>query len=314
MKHMISSTAAKKGISPIFSINGLIPFLIGLIPFIAGCSSAPKVVGVIPPPMPRRAIAKPAAPPAGEQIEIEQGYTLFVPDVWRKSAHSSMVLTIHFHGEPWFVIEEHLRRGLDAPLLCVALGQGSTVYRVPFEDQKNLSQLVEKVERQLRTKVKAVDISSFSAGYGAAREIVKSPEYRRLIRRIVLCDSMYASFAPNSTTQPAAEHIEPWIAFAKMAAKGEKTFVFTHSQVPTSTYANSAMCASALIDAVGGSKVKVPRGSLPATLDPEFPLLTRTDIGHFHVWGYDGADAQAHLTHVRHLADVWRALDVAGEP
>jgi hypothetical protein len=74
------------------------------------------------------------------------------------------------------------------------------------------------------------------------------------------------------------------------------------------------MCASALIDAVGGSKMKVPRGSLPATLDPEFPLLTRTDIGHFHVWGYGGADAQAHLTHVRHLADVWKALDAAGEP
>jgi len=264
--------------------------------------------------MPRRVIAKSATPPPGEQIEIEPEYTLFVPDVWRKSSHSSMVLTIHFHGEPWFVIEEHLRRGLREPLLCVALGQGSSVYRVQFEDQKKLSQLVDKIEKQLQTKVKAVDISSFSAGYGAVREIVKSADYRRMIRRIVLCDSMYASFAPDSTTQPAADHIEPWIVFAKMAARGEKTFLLTHSQVPTATYANTAMCGSALIDAVGGSKVKVPRGSLPATRDPEFPLLTRTDIGHFHVWGYDGADTQAHLTHVRHLADAWRALNAADEP
>jgi len=264
--------------------------------------------------MSRRASAQPATAPAGEQIEIEKGYTLFVPDLWRKSGHSSCVLTIHFHTEPWFAIQEHLRRQLREPLLVVTLGQGSTVYRVPFEDQKKLSQLVEKVETQMQIRVSALNISSFSAGYGAVREIVKSPDYRRMIRRIVLCDSMYASFAPNSTTQPAAEHIEPWIAFAKMAAKGEKTFVFTYSQVPTSTYANSAMCASALIDAVGGSKLKVLRGSLPATLDPDFPLLTRCDVGHFHVWGYDGADAQAHLTHVRHLADVWKALDAAGEP
>jgi hypothetical protein len=224
------------------------------------------------------------------------------------------VLTIHFHGEPWFIIDEQLRRGLREPLLCVALGQGSSVYRVPFEDRAWLGKLVEKVEKQLQTRVKAVDIASFSAGYGAVREIVKVPEYRQLIRRIVLCDSMYGSFAAGSTTRPAAEHIEPWALFAKMAAKGEKTFVLTHSQVPTSNYASSSQCAAALIEAVGGTRILVPRGSTPATLDLEYPLLTRTDLGHFHVWGYDGADAQAHLTHVRHLADVWRALDATVAP
>jgi len=277
----------------------------------AGCSSAPKAANVVvPPPMTKRSIARPAIAPAGRQIELEKGYTLFVPAEW--AGKSKCVLTIHFHTEPWFAIEEHLRRGLREPLLVVMLGQGSSVYRVPFENRNLLARLVEQVEKQLRTRVNAIDIASFSAGYGAVRELVKIPEYQRLIRRIVLCDSMYASFAPNSTTQPAAEHIEPWVEIAKMAAKGEKTFVFTYSQVPTSAYASSSLCATALIDVVGGSKMKVPRGSLPATLDPEFPLLTRTDIGHFHVWGYDGADAQAHLTHVRHMAEVWRALDEAG--
>jgi hypothetical protein len=283
-----------------------------LIVCLVGCSSAPKAGNVVPPAMPRRGIAKPPTPPVGEQMEIEKGYTLFEPKDW--GGRSSCVLTIHFHTEPWFAIEEHLRRGLREPLLVVMLGQGSTVYRVPFEDRSWLAKLVERVEKQLQTKVKSVDVSSFSAGYGAVREIVKSPEYRQLIRRIVLCDSMYGSFAAGSTTRPAAENIAPWVEFAKMAARGEKTFVLTHSQVPTATYANTAQCATALVEAVGGAKVIVQRGSIPATLDPEFPLLTRTDVGHFHVWGYDGADAQGHLTHVRHLADIWRALDVAGEP
>jgi hypothetical protein len=98
---------------------------------------------------------------------------------------------------------------------------------------------------------------------------MKAAEYRQLIRRIVLCDSMYGS---------------------------------------------SAQCGEALIEVVGRSKVNVSRRSIAATLDPEFPLLTRTDVGHFHVWGYDGADAQAHLTHVRHLADMWMALDAVGKP
>jgi hypothetical protein len=39
------------------------------------------------------------------------------------------------------------------------------------------------------------------------------------------------------------------------------------------------------------------------------PLLQRADVGRFHVWNYAGTNAQAHLTHVRHLADLWRALD-----
>jgi len=291
----------------------LIAFFIFLACF-GGCSSAPKAAAPIPPPMPRRVITKSDTPASVAEMELEPGYTLFVPHVLRGPSRSSTSLTIHFHGEPWFVLEQHLLRGLDEPLLCVALGQGSSVYRAPFEDQKKLSRLIQEVETQLQKRVSALNISSFSAGYGAVREIVKSPEYRRMIRRIVLCDSMYASFAPNSTTQPAAEHIAPWVEFAKFAARGEKTFCFTYSQVPTSNYANSALCAKALIDALGGAKVKVARGSLPATLDPDFPLLTRCDVGHFHVWGYDGADAQAHLTHVRHLADVWKALDAAGEP
>ncbi len=264
--------------------------------------------------MPRRAIAKPAAPPKGQQIEIDSSFTLFVPEAWNQSAHKNISLTIHFHGEPWFVIEEHLRRGLREPLLCVSLGQGSTVYRKPFEDGQKFSQVLSQVEKQLQVQIGAVDITSFSAGYGAVREIVKSPENRRIIRRIVLCDSLYASFATGSTTRPAAENIDPWIPFAKLAAAGKKTFVLTHSQVPTATYANTAQCAAALIEAVGGSKIIVPSGSIPATLDPEFPLLTRSDVGHFHVFGYDGADAQAHLTHIRHLADVWKALDEASEP
>jgi hypothetical protein len=294
-------------------MNNLIAGFI-LIAGVVGCSSAPKVGAVVPPAMPRRVIARPATAPAGDQVEIEKGYTVFVPKVWGDSRHPSCVLTIHFHTEPWFAIEEHLRRGLREPLLVVMLGQGSTVYRVPFEDRGRLGRLVGQVEKQLNTRVKAVDVSSFSAGYGAVREIVKWPEYRQMIRRIVLCDSMYGSFAAGSTTRPAAEHIEPWMEFAKMAARGEKTFVLTHSQVPTASYASSGQCAAALVEAVGGAKVIVPRGSMPATLDPEFPLLTRSDVGHFHVWAYDGANAQAHLTHVRHLADVWKALDAAGEP
>ena len=98
--------------------------------------------------------------------------------------------------------------------------------------------------------------------------------------------------------------------FIELAARGEKTFVLTHSLVPTS-YANTAATGRWVIDHVDARKVAVPKGSLPATLDPDFPLLNRADKGRLHVWTYGGTDLHAHLTHVRHIADIWLALDEA---
>jgi hypothetical protein len=54
-----------------------------------------------------------------------------------------------------------------------------------------------------------------------------------------------------------------------------------------------------------------PTTSIAAANDPNFPLLSRADSEGLHVWSYGGEDAQAHLTHVRHMADVWQSLDAA---
>jgi hypothetical protein len=277
-----------------------------------------------PPPMPRRAIAEPATPPPGETVELEEfdrTFTLFVPAGWRAPASGGLELAVHFHGAPWFAIQEHLRRGLDAPLVVHSPGQGSTIYRVGFEDPARFPQLLRRVEQELKargaptsSRVAAVDVTSFSAGYGAVRELVKQPAAFALLRRVILADSMYGSFAPG-TTRPATEHVDVWVPLARAAMAGDKTFVLTHSQVPTDQYASTAQCAAALLEAVGVPRRTLSPGpSSPATTDPEFPLTYRADSGHFHVWGYGGADAAAHMTHPRHIADVWIALDAAGAP
>ena len=72
-----------------------------------------------------------------------------------------------------------------------------TAYRQPFLDPERLGRMVKLVEQTLKqkgapekTRITAVDISSFSAGYGAVRELLKSPENLKLIRRLVLTDSV----------------------------------------------------------------------------------------------------------------------------
>src|SRR3546814_9273417 len=57
-------------------------------------------------------------------------------------------------------------------------------------------------------RVRSVSITSFSAGYGAVREIVRDPEQWRRVRCIVLLDSMYASYAPDGSKRPDPGQIE----------------------------------------------------------------------------------------------------------
>jgi hypothetical protein len=259
-----------------------------------------------------------------EIVDVEHRFSLFLPNTFKPRNAHAIDLTVHFHGAPWFAISEHLRRGLSQPLVVASLGDGSSVYRKPFEDRERFARLLSLVEGEIRKRggpkdcrVRSVAISSFSAGYGAVRELVKDVRYVRLIRRIVLADSLYGSFETGDdgkpTGDPAKEHIEPWLPFCRLAAQGKKTFVLTYSQVPTSGYASSSQCAESLAEALRTRLEAVRPNTLDATMVPDFPLLNRADAGGFHLWGYGGSDAQAHMTHARHIADIWLALDAAEE-
>lgn len=264
----------------------------------------------IPPAMPHRDLG-PGWDVASTTETIQDGdvsFQLRLPE-----GEPEPELAIHFHGAAWFAIDEHVARGLRGPLIVFNNGQGSSVYQAPFKDPGRLDRWIGRVEDAVRRRVPgyrigSVAITSFSAGYGAVREIVRDPARWKKVRAIVLLDSMYASFASDGSKVPEPSQIDVWLPYVRSAMAGERTFVFTYSQVPTETYANSAACARALARAAGIEMRPVERGTLTATLDPDFPLLERADQGGAHVWGYGGVDAQAHMTHARHLSDVWRAV------
>lgn len=279
--------------------------------------------------MPRRSIAPREALP-GTQLEIEDGdrkFTLFLPAAGRPS--KDVELTLHFHSAQWHAIQEHLDRGATGPIIAFYPGEGSSIYGKSFEDPQRLDRWKERVLVELRNRgwpegvrISAIDITSFSAGYGAVRQLVQQPEAFKLIRRVILADSMYGSLAvepdlgaappkPPTPRAPLPAHVLVWKPLAEAAIRGEKTFCVTFSAVPTPTYASSSEMATALVEAVDGRLELVEPSQLPATKDPEFPLRARFDKGQFHVWGYGGEDGQAHMTHARHLADIWKALDRA---
>jgi len=275
-----------------------------------------------PPAMPRRQIAPTPFPEGSVSLELtnrDARATLFLPVGWSEPRATGPQLVVHFHTIAWFTIQEHVRRGSPVPLLNFALGEGSVTYAKPFLDPVRFQEWLRLVERVLTERgaasapITRVDISSFSAGYGAVREIVKLETNRHVIQRIVLCDSLYGGLARTNTPYPLrkvlAEHVEPWLEFARAAARGEKTFLLTTSDIETVRYASTRECAAAVAAMVGAEFKSVAKNSCAAAREPEFPLIWRADRGRFHVWNYAGNDGPAHLTHVRHLADLWRALD-----
>jgi hypothetical protein len=279
--------------------------------------------GIDPPPMPVRSIA-PRSSRSGHSEEIEEGgqkFKLFVPG--RAKARHEVNLTLHFHSATWHAIQEHEDRGIDGPLIAFYPGEGSAIYGRSFQDPLRLSKWIQIVLERLIERgwprdcqVQTLSITSFSAGYGAVRQIVQQPEHFQRLRRVILADSLYGSLTPNEDPTvriPLAEHVAVWKPLAQAAIRGEKTFAITCSEVPTPSYASSSEVARAIVESIGG-RLDPAETSHAAAKDPQHPLRMRFDKGRFHVWQYGGNDGPAHMTHARHLADIWKALDRAGAP
>jgi hypothetical protein len=254
-------------------------------------------------------------PFAGIPIELtdrDLKFTLFVPDGW--TASSTNVVCMHFHTVAATVIRQHLHRGAREPLAVFVLGSGSTAYRKPFEDSGRFARVVSLIEGELTrraaapVKIAGIDVSSFSAGYGAVRELVQLPAGTNLIRRIVLLDSLYGGLEPQagSTNRiPLAEHIQVWEPFARAAVRGGKTFLITTSDVPTPNYAGTRECAEALLKRLGLQLTRVTNDGPSLS---SFTLQGQADSGNFHVWSYSGTNGAAHMAHVQNMAHLWQAL------
>ncbi|MDX1972929.1 MAG: hypothetical protein SFY68_10405, partial [Candidatus Sumerlaeia bacterium] len=164
-------------------------------------ASKPSILPASPVEMIPREIRKPDSIP-GTELSLDFPTTgsviLYLPEGYTPPADGTVNLTVHFHGATWFAIEEHRRRGLSEPLVTLALGEGSTVYRLPFEDPNSFPTFLGTVESALKNnterqdiRITSVSLTSYSAGFGAVREILKTPENHAIIRRIILGDSSY---------------------------------------------------------------------------------------------------------------------------
>ncbi|MEM9352067.1 MAG: hypothetical protein AAGA92_03560 [Planctomycetota bacterium] len=264
---------------------------------------------------PHAAVAQlPAA--TGRQLALsDPAWKLFVPSTYEQRPGRVADLLVHFHGDPQTVWNNALAADLNALIVTVNYPGLSSAYTGPFSDAGLFQTLINDAlatargQRDLPSDLEwdAVAVSSFSAGYGAVRQVLKTPAYVEQIDAVLAADSLYATTAGDGT--PLDSQMVDYKAFADLAAAGEKTFLFSHSQVPTFTYESTLETGDELLDHLGvlaGPYRKAGLGTLQ--------FYRSAESGKFRLWGATGEDGDAHLAHLRYIAEFFGELPIARLP
>ncbi len=240
----------------------------------------------------------------GQRWKLSTG-TLLLPEGTRVRA--VMPLVVHFHGASWLAEWSATKRNRQAAVLSVHLGAGSGVYTRAFADPQKFAQLLEEAAHVLSpehpVQFRPVVLTSFSAGYGAIREILKNPGNWERIGAIVLADSLHTSYVPDA--KPGVletEPLQPFVEFARAAVAGRKQMVITHSEIFPGTFASTTETADYLI------------GSLQLKRRPVLkwgPLgmqqLSEARAGRLQILGFAGNTAPDHIDHF-HALEQWLKL------
>ena len=259
--------------------------------------------------------------------DLETGQMIFldVPEEHRTGAKEIRLdVLIHFHGDREVVLDNCRMARLRGVLVVVNYKGLSEAYRVPFSDQQRFARLLIEVRNSLRQsghlsssgELGRVDISSFSAGYGAVREIIKQREYFERITGVLMADSIYAGYSGEASRREVnRQNMAGFLELAKSAIAGQKVFIITHTQLKTTGYASTSETADYLITSLNLNFAPLGEfvDNFPSQGRPELKLLTKTESGGFRVLSYAGDDGPSHLEHLRQIGR-WLPLLRTGRP
>ena len=234
----------------------------------------------------------------GQRWKLSTG-TLLLPSSAR--VRDVMPLYIHFHGAPWLAEWSVQQRNKKAVILTVNLGAGSGVYSRAFSDPLTFAALLDEAAKQLSAqrppRFHPVVITSFSAGYGAVREILKTQSNWDRIDAIVLMDSLHTGYTTGNQPGPLeTEPMQPFVDFARAAVAGRKSLIVTHSEIFPGTFASTTETSDYLLAQLNLKRtpaLKWGPGGMQQT--------SEVRAGRFRLMGFAGNSAPDHVDHFHGL-------------
>ena len=236
----------------------------------------------------------------GQRFAIPEG-EIFVPDFFKPTQQTDLV--VWFLGAPW-VVEQEFYDARKNAVLFVATNQ---TIQNSYPGPRHFEYLVANIQRALKKKdivdkpIGKICLGSFSGGYTAVRQLLTFEEVTDRISDVVLCDSLYAKHVAGLDSELDDLQMQPFVAFARRAAAGEKNLFYSQLYPPEEQYRRNTttLTAEYLIEHVGARKAACTQKTSLGT-----PILYRSDMNGFHVLGYSGMTNQDHFDHLYSMHDL----------
>lgn len=244
---------------------------------------------------------------AGRRFPLSIG-TLYLSPKFRPQTRVPLI--VHFHRAPWLVESQVFGAWPDAALVTVQLGSGSGIYSQAFSEPSRFRMLLNEAMTLVRKITgremswSSITLSSFSAGYGAIRSILKQPEMFAQVNAVLLMDSLHTSYVPEGTPSKIDEApLGIFARFAEESANRNKFMWVTHSEVYPGTFASTTETADFLL-----SRLKIKREPVLRHGPLGMQQLSRASKGNFYLSGFAGNSAPDHMDHFYAMGEWLKAL------
>jgi hypothetical protein len=246
----------------------------------------------------------------GDHVDLPSDARLFMPTAWAPR-DGEVNVVLHLHGAPEVTEPAVAALGWNAVLVTFNRKGLSSAYAAPFSDPALLPRLLDetmKAATQRRPggpyRLGRLVVSSFSAGFGGVREMLKQPSALDRVDAVVLADSLYCGYEGDPADRRLDDDLmSGFRCFARQAADGRKTMLVTHSaQIPPG-YGGTTETADDLMATVG-----VVAEPVAADWGDGWRQTRSASRGRFVVLGFAGDGPEDHMRHLRRIRQVWRRL------
>jgi hypothetical protein len=193
----------------------------------------------------------------------------------------------------------------------------SSAYSRPFSDPGRFPALLREARSAIADALPHADpdggrviVSSFSAGFGGVRELLRQEAVYQQIDALILADSLYCGYAGDPTDRRLDPGLmEGFRRFAAEAADARKAMLVSHCALVPDGYGSTAETADDLVRHVGGAFEEGDRDWGGGWIESR-----RFRRGGLLVIGFEGEAGEDHLRHLRRLGELWRELPEADDP
>ena len=235
----------------------------------------------------------PEQTPRGVRHNLELG-TLYLPPGVKKGGP----VLFFFHGGVW-VPEVAAARNKMA-VITVQAGSGSGAYARLFDDPQRFLHLLHEAEEEVGGKFNRVILGGWSAGCGAVRQILKTPESYAHVNAALLIDGIHTDYEDGKPgpleNNLGTGNLEVWLQLGRDAIAGRKRVLITHSEIFPGTYASTTETADYLV-----AHLRVKQRAVLKWGPMGMQELAEAAAGKFLLMGFAGNSAPDHVDQLHSL-------------